>query len=157
MKKVFFMDIDGVLVNAWSMQQKVIVIDKMTDYEPYGEECVVALNMMLSAFSPHIVIHSSRRYQYTAKNFIKIWGDSGIKFNTLEVLQRYGDQDNQWFNSPNEEKEYDIKKYIAINKIKMEDYIILEDEKLVIDNLFLLNGNIGLQIKDAERIINIHI
>ena len=153
MKKIFFMDIDGVLVNGWSMQQKVILIDEMTDYEPYGKECVVALNLMLEAFSPHIVLHSSRRYQYSEKNFIKIWADSGIKFDTLEVLERYGDQDNQWFNSPNEEKEYDIKKYIAINTIKVEDYIILEDEKLSLDNLFLLNGNIGLQIKDAEKMI----
>ena len=152
-RKLFFIDIDGVLVTPWSFTQNAVFIDDRTDYEPYSKESVLALNMIIDAINPIFVIHSSRRYQYTLENFQTIWKAVGININNISVLERYAEQDDQWFNSPNEEKEYDIKKYIAVHNLSDNDYLILEDEKLALDNLFLLNGNIGLQIKNAERII----
>lgn len=155
MRKVFFIDIDGVLVTPWSFTRKAIAIDAVTEYEPYPPEAVAALNLMIKAINPILVIHSSRRYQYSMENFRVIWREVGIEFNNLSVLERYSEIDDKWFNHPNDEKAYDIRKYIVLNHILDDNYLVLEDEKLAIDNIFLLNGNIGLQLKHAESIIQL--
>ena len=153
MSKILFMDIDGVLVTHWSLQQEQIKIDEITYYEPYAPECVEALNMLIAHFNADIVIHSTRRYQYSLENFKRIWNESGIQFNKLSVLPRYGDMDDQWFSDPNEEKEYELKKYINEHSISQNSYLVIEDMKLKLNNLFLVDSDTGLTIANAKNII----
>jgi hypothetical protein len=155
MNKILFIDIDGVLVTPWSLSQPQIAIDDITYYEPYAAESVGALNMLIRHFNADIVIHSTRRYQYSLEEFKEIWKISGILFNKLSVLPRYGDMEDQWFNSPNEEKEYDLKRFIAKYAVQKEDYLILEDISLKMPNLYLVDSNTGLTTDDAEKIISL--
>jgi len=154
MTKILFMDIDGVLINEWSLTQKSILIDEITDYQPYAPECVKALNMLITHFNADVVIHSTRRYQYSLEEFKEIWRKSGIQFNNLSIL-RYGDMEEKWFNNPNEEKAYDLKKYIAKHSISQDSYLVIEDMKLKIKNLFLVDSTPGLTIADAKNIIQL--
>ena len=155
MNKILFVDIDGVLVTPWSFNQPQIAINDITYYEPYAAESVDALNILIIHFNADIVIHSTRRYQYSLEEFKGIWRRSGILFNKLSVLPRYGNRENQWFNNPNEEKKYDIKKFIAKYSVPKKDYLILEDINLKMPNLYLLDSNTGLTTDNARKIVRL--
>ena len=153
-KKTLFMDIDGVLTTEWSFSQPLRFLDALTSYEPYVPESVEALNAIIKAFDANIIIHSSRRYQFSEEEFKVIWSESGICYGNLSVLPRYGDEDDKWFDHPNEEKEYDLKKIITLNGMRQEYFIVLEDERLKVSNLYLVNSGTGLTMADAEKIIH---
>ena len=155
MKKILFMDIDGVLVTEWSLKQETVDLGGGAWYEPYTPEAVDAMNMIIESSRPRLVIHSSRRFQYSEDELRTIWSEVGIKYENLSALKRYSELDDKWFDHPNDEKVYDIRKYLELNRIGVEDFLVLEDQKLDIDNLCLLDERYGLRTRDAERIMRL--
>jgi hypothetical protein len=63
--------------------------------------------------------------------------------------------ENKWFTNPNEEKKYDIKKFITKYSVPKKDYLILEDINLKMPNLYLLDSNTGLTTDNARKIVRL--
>ncbi len=147
---IIFLDIDGVLLPD-QVQTSPALLDEMTDYQPYDPGCVEAMNAIIAAISPVIVLHSSRRYQYSQIEFCQIFIASGILTASPIVLPTYGQDAGLFFSSPNREKEHDISEYLRRQKICW--HVVLDDEVLNVDRLHLICPDVGLTVADARTII----
>jgi hypothetical protein len=153
MATIIFIDIDGVLVTEQSLRADLQFLDAVTAFELYDPDCVEALNTIVRELDPEFVIHSSRRFQFSREEFSQIWEKSGVITTRLRVLDTYGQNADQWFDGPNEEKVFDIEAFITENDLDSDSYLVVEDEKLDVNNLFLVDGVKGITPGDAERII----
>lgn len=152
MKKILFIDIDGVLVTEWSCMQQKRTLGDFNDYEPYAPKCVEALNKIISAIHPLLIISSNRRFQSDIDTFRKIWDSGGIEYERLAVLESVGE--GTVFTNSEAEKENDINEYIRRHALDSEEYIVIDDENLHVKNLIVVYGKNGLGMENAGKAIS---
>jgi DNA-binding LacI/PurR family transcriptional regulator len=144
--KVLFLDIDGVLVNRWSLMQA------SGCQAPFAPACLTALNRILRETTAQIVVTSVWRTEFSElrrsslQHLLTVKGVAGTVLDSTPVLrgQARVDEISQWLD---EYERYPIK-----------SFVILDDEGgmgSLSAHLVQTRHEIGLTEYDADRAVNI--
>lgn len=141
MKRVLFLDFDGVLVNKRSLTERR---PRLQRADP---DCVAALNHITNTTGAVIVVSSSWRLDFDLDELTELftaWGVTGRLDGTTPILGRgtvRGDEIANW---------------LAARQVSPADIVILDDEadlSWLSTRLIRTESDAGLTKTDAERAI----
>jgi hypothetical protein len=150
--KIIFLDIDGVLVNRWSLSNHSGIFAKA------HPDCVAALNRITDETGARVVVSSTWRKCGISKmrGFLNEWGVTGKAIGCTPDLSKQacgflvgaqrGDEIQCWL----DERE--------LHKGDVESFVILDDDsdmKHLTPHLVRTTFEYGLTMKDAERAIEL--
>ena len=159
--RILFLDLDGVLVNDYSMTLGIVTFDSgfyipfRTGFHQFDPKCVAALNKITDATRAKIVVSSSwRAFCGTDKEFDilkKHIRSEGVKADIIDMTPVYhlipgvrrGDEIQEWLDETRE----DVDSFVILDDIddmgELSKFLVLTEEKP------------GLRDSDTEKAINI--
>ena len=121
-QKYLFLDIDGVLnsFDDYKMTGKEF-LEKLNDISfILSEKQIKLLNRIIKEYNPKIVLSSYWRTRYKLEEINKMFKDNGFLGQIIGMTDENGEE--------HKERWSQIKRYI--NKHKIKNFIILDDDKL---------------------------
>ena len=121
-QKYLFLDIDGVLnsFDDYKMTGKEF-LEKLNDISfILSEKQIKLLNRIIKEYNPKIVLSSYWRTRYKLEEINKIFKDNGFLGQIIGMTDENGEEHKDRWSQ--------IKRYI--NKHKIKNFIILDDDKL---------------------------
>ena len=143
-----YLDIDGVMVPANSWRRPEILEDGFPEFSPMATK---ALNRIISNLSADIVLTTSHKSKYSLNQWKNIFKRRNINFNRISKLPE---------NKNHLNRKDELLKWF-INRRKLDDFIIIDDDKSLNalpyslkERLIQTSGGIGLTDYLADKAIN---
>lgn len=154
--RVIFLDFDGVL-NSYSDRPKrpPYVVNGLLGLYP---EKIEILNKIIAETKASIVVSSSWRIGRSINDLRTVLADAGFKYPKLVI----GKTDNHYNKDfPGPSRGLQISDWVSEGKefygLEIDDFIVIDDESPGLTEFgelfFQINGQIGLTLEDAEKII----
>ena len=131
MKKIIFLDIDGVLatnkqyiMNRTKFQSKNDVAKKLGIPYPFDPKCVKIFNEILDATGADIILSSDWKYHWNLEDLDKIFQFNGVNKSPIDITIKEGVS----MNYLEKNRAYQIGKYIQDNNIT--NYVVIDDLNL---------------------------
>lgn len=151
-KKYLFLDIDGVLnsFDDYNMTGNEFIKNLKNISFVTSEKQMSILNKIVEEYNPTIILSSYWRTRYSLEELNNIFRENGFAGKISGMTSKEGEEHKDRWNQ--------IKQYIDKNKVK--DYIILDDEEITradrkINNFVKTNSYVGLtekHLKDIRKI-----
>ena len=149
--KIIFLDIDGVMVLTRDAVSKIIERSNAQNilYYSFGPKRVEFLKKIFESVEDVKIVVISTWAAYF--NFIvlnKIFKNEGIEGKIIDAIGH-----NEYASTSSSGKADFVKYYVQKNKI--ENYVVIDDQELYVENLVKVDKNVGLTLGDVELAIHI--
>lgn len=145
---LILLDIDGVMVPANSWKKPEFHED---GFPVFTRKSVDALNRIISETNAKVVLTTSHKSKYSILQWKNIFKHRGIQVKTIKRLSE---------NKTNQDRKTEIIKWYSKNGGNQEDFVIIDDDKLLNglpvslkESLVLTSPSVGLTDELAETAI----